>query len=164
MLCLSYSLATSILSSSPLGCSYTCILHLLSLLHIACFLLMKPQAAMIRSTAGTPTVSVQPAPETATPLASVGCLQVRVARFYSAKPIISYFYSGVFPYIGTDCAVQMHVVTTTVGVFRSTKYSGVTRMKLHPGDYKFNFKNVITWRVVGGLAVCPIPGDKHHSR
>ena len=114
--------------------------HILSFLHIACFLLTQPQAATIRSTAGTPTTSVQPAPETAAPPASVGCPQVRLARFYAAKPIISYFYSGVFPYIGTDCAVQMHVVTTTVGVFRSTKYSGVTRMKLHPGDYKFNFK------------------------
>ena len=83
---------------------------------------MQPQAAMIRSTAGTPTTSVQPAPELATPLASVGCPQVRLARFYAAKPIISYFYSDVFPYFQmcTDRAVQMHVITT-VGVFPSTK-------------------------------------------
>ena len=40
----------------------------------------------------------------------------------------------------------------------------ITRMKSHPGDYTFNFKNVITWCVVvGGLAICPIPGNKHHS-
>ena len=73
----------TVASSTSLCCSYTCILHLLSLLHIACFLLMQPQAAMIRSTAGTPTTSVQPAPETATstPLASAGCPQVRLARF-----------------------------------------------------------------------------------
>ena len=84
-------------SSSSLCCSYTCVLHLfLSLLHIACFFLMQPQA-MIRTTAGTPTTSVQPAPETATPLASAGCPHVRLARFCSAKPIICYFFSCVFP-------------------------------------------------------------------
>ena len=110
----------TVASSGSLCCSYTCILHLLSLLHIACFLLMHPQATMIRSTAGTPTTSVQPALELATPLASVGCPRVRLARFYCKKTIISYFYSSVFPQMCADCAVQMHVIST-VGVFRSTK-------------------------------------------
>ena len=79
----------TVASSTSLCCSYTCILRLLSLLHIACFLLMQPQAAMIRSTAGTPTTSAQPAPETATPLASAGCPQVRLARFTPQNQLLA---------------------------------------------------------------------------
>ena len=87
----------TVASSTSLCCSNSCILHLLFLLHMACFLLIQPQAAMIRSTAGTPTTSVQPAPETSTPLASAGCPQVRLARFtlqnqLLVTPIRAYFH------------------------------------------------------------------------
>ena len=47
--------------------------------------------------------------------------------------------------MGTDCAVQMHVVTTA-GVFRVTNNTD----EITPRDYKFNFKNVITGHAVGG--------------
>ena len=98
MLCLSYSLAASILSlhqvpSAALTPAYSIFCPCCILL----FLLMQLQATLIKSTAGTPTTSVQPAPELATLLAYVGCPQVRLARFYAAKPIIRHFYSGVFP-------------------------------------------------------------------
>ena len=75
-------------------------LPILSLLHFSCFLLMQAQAAMIRSTAATPTRSVQPAPETATPFASAGCPLVRLARStlqnqLLATIILAYFHRCV---------------------------------------------------------------------
>ena len=87
-------------SATSFWCPYACILHLLSLLHVAYFLSVRPQAAMIRFTAGTPTPSVQPAPETATTLASASGPQVRLARFtlrnqLLATPIGASFHSCV---------------------------------------------------------------------
>ena len=101
----------------------------------------RPQAAMIRCTAGTPATYIQPAPETATPLAAAGCPQVRLAGFYEplATSVRAYF--------------QRCVPTVLSKWFR------ITRMKSHPSDKKINLKTVFTGRVaVGGLAVCPIPG------
>ena len=162
MLCLSYSLATSILSlhQVPSAALTPAYFTFLSLLHIACFLLMQPQAEMIRSTAGTPTTSVQLAPELATPLASVGCPQVRLARLTLQNQLLAI----LFVRISID-AHRLRCPNACCYYRRRLPQYQITRMKSHPGDYNFNKKNVITWRVaVGGLTICPIPGNKHHSR
>ena len=116
----------TVASSASLCCSYTCILHLLSLLHIACFLLMQPQAAMIRSNAGTPTTSVQPTPETANPLASAGCPQVRLARFTLQNQLLAisirtYFRTCVPTALSKACYYRRHLPQLRI-----------TRVKSHP--------------------------------
>ena len=75
----------TVVSSTSLCCSYTCITHLLPLLHVGCFLLMRTHAAMIRSTACTPTTSVQPSHETASPLVYAGWPRVRLSPGLGCK-------------------------------------------------------------------------------
>ena len=117
----------TVASSTSLCCSYTCILHLLYLLHTACFLLMQPQAAMIRSTAGTPTTSVQPAPETATPLASAGCPQVRLARFTLQNQLLA----NPFVRISID-VYRLRCPNACCYYRRRLPQLRITRMKSHP--------------------------------
>ena len=135
----------TVASSTSLCCSYTCILHLLSLLHIACFLLLQPQAAMIRCIVGTPTTSVQPAPETATTSASAGCPQVRLAWFTLQNQLIATFIRAYFhrwaPTAPSKCMLLLPQASSAVTNNRD---------EITPRDYKFTFKNVITGHAVGG--------------
>ena len=143
----------TVASSSSLCFSYTCTHHLLSLLHIACFLLLQPQAAMIRCIVGTPTTSVQPAPETATTFAFAGCPQVRLAWFTLQNQLIATFIRAYFhrwaPTAPSKCMLLLPQASSELRI---------TRMKSRPATINSISKMLSQGMLLGGVSYLPYPG------